>query len=115
MKYFTKIVALFVVVTSSTASSVNQKNTRATLDNPSVPINEEINIDVVNKIQLEDQAFWKRSLSMSNINEGDSSYVAVSKWYFLMFGLLNSYLGPRDDNIEMIFLSLWIISILDLL
>ena len=78
MKYFTKIVALFMIA--------NHKNTGATLDNPIVPINEEMNIDVVNKIQLEDQAFWKRSLSMSNYEEGDSSYI-VSKQNFLLFGM----------------------------
>ena len=80
MKYFTKIVALFLIVSSSTASRVNQKKTRAILENLSVPINEDMNIDVVNKIQLEDQVFWERSLSMSTFNEGDSSYLVSEKY-----------------------------------
>ena len=72
--YLTKIVAVIMIAMSSTASRVNKKNTRATLDKPIVRIDEEMHIDIVNKIQLEDQAFWERSLSMSAFTEGDSSY-----------------------------------------
>ena len=86
MNYLTKIIAVIMIATPSTASGVNQKNTRATLDNPIIPIDEEINIDAINKIQLEDQAFWKRSLSMSILNEGNSSY--VSEKSSLLFGCL---------------------------
>ena len=90
MKYLTKIVALLLMAKSSTASRVNKKNTRATPDNPIDAIDEEMDIDVINKIQLEDQAFWQRYLSMSTFHEGDSSYGVVSEQCLFLFGLFDN-------------------------
>eukprot|EP00590_Aulacoseira_subarctica_P012179 CAMPEP_0172414744 /NCGR_PEP_ID=MMETSP1064-20121228/1377_1 /TAXON_ID=202472 /ORGANISM="Aulacoseira subarctica , Strain CCAP 1002/5" /LENGTH=86 /DNA_ID=CAMNT_0013151551 /DNA_START=61 /DNA_END=321 /DNA_ORIENTATION=- len=79
MNFLTKVAALFVIATSSTASKLNQKTTRGTVEHQSGgAIDEEMSIDVVNKIQLEDQAFWQRSLSMSVFHEGDSSYMVYN-------------------------------------
>ena len=50
---------------SSVASGVIQKNIRTTVVE---------NIDFVNKVQLEDQTFWHRSLSMSIVNAGGSAF-----------------------------------------
>mmetsp|Transcript_4759 Transcript_4759/g.7055 ORF Transcript_4759/g.7055 Transcript_4759/m.7055 type:complete len:101 (+) Transcript_4759:69-371(+) len=72
-----KAAAVFGFVTSSAASQVHQENIKTTRhkDYSGAIIEKELNIDVVNKIQLEDQAFWDRSLSMSHL--GDESYLAA--------------------------------------
>mmetsp|Transcript_21742 Transcript_21742/g.31158 ORF Transcript_21742/g.31158 Transcript_21742/m.31158 type:complete len:142 (+) Transcript_21742:55-480(+) len=68
-------VTAFGFVTSSVASGAHQKNVRTTHKDASSNIKKEWKIDVMNQIQLEDQTFWDRSMSMSTFQEGDSSYL----------------------------------------
>ena len=69
-------VAPFGSVTFTTASELTKRNVRATRkEADSIAMKKERNIDVINKIQLEDQAFWERTLSMSQL--GDESYACA--------------------------------------
>ena len=58
-------VALFGFVTLSAASEAHQKNVRTTYKDDGITVKNEGEIDVINKFQLEDQAFWARTMSMS--------------------------------------------------
>mmetsp|Transcript_29480 Transcript_29480/g.42166 ORF Transcript_29480/g.42166 Transcript_29480/m.42166 type:complete len:82 (-) Transcript_29480:297-542(-) len=73
-----KVLALAVISLAiySAASGVHQKTTTF-LEDHSSAIEKEWNIDFINKIQLEDQAFWDRSLSISMSHLGDESYACV--------------------------------------
>ena len=67
-------VALIGFVTFSAALEAYQKNVRTTYKDDGIAMKDEGKIDVINKIQLEDQVFWARTMSMSTFIEGDSSY-----------------------------------------
>ena len=70
--------AAFCFVTSSAASEARQKNVRTTHTDKTIDvIEDEGKIDVINKLQLEDQSFWGRALSMSYL--GDHSYATTSQ------------------------------------
>ena len=87
-------VAIFGFVTSSAALEANKNNVRTTHKDDGIAVKGEGKVDVINKMQLEDQAFWARGMSMSTFNEGDSSYSStVSEGDFLLLGLLEIFLG----------------------
>ena len=65
-------VAIFGFVTSSAALKANKNNVRTTHKDDGIAVKGEGKVDVINKIQLEDQAFWKRSLSISMSHLGVS-------------------------------------------
>ena len=72
-------VAVFGFVTSSAALEANKKNVRTTHKDDGIVFKDEGKVDVINKIQLEDQAFWGRDMSMSMSHLGDETY-GVSEW-----------------------------------
>ena len=78
MKLLISLTAAAVLgATSSTTSGVHQKkNMRGTTHKDHSGINQmERNVDVINQIQLADQEFWDRSLSMSFWQPlGDAGY-----------------------------------------
>ena len=72
-------VAAFGFVTSSAALEGNKNNIRTTHKDDGIVFKDEGKVDVINKIQLEDQAFWARGMSMSMSHLGDNSYSSVSE------------------------------------
>ena len=73
---FALTVAVFGFVTSSAALEANKKNVRTTHKDDGIAFNDEGKIDMINKIQLEDQAFWERDMSMSMSHLGFYSSVS---------------------------------------
>ena len=96
-------VAVFGFATFSKASEAHQKIIRTThKDEGTRAMKKDGDVDVVNKIQLEDQVFWKRTLSMSIFNEGDSLYwvseLMMGVWgcvkLFILFGIAGDIFRP---------------------
>jgi len=71
MKVTIALTAAAVVIgaTSSIASGVQQKNMRGTHKDHSHAFEKELNVDIINQLQLEDQTFWGRYLSMSHLGD----------------------------------------------